>query len=227
MNLMRFNVLFFSLLIFFVFSVLFFNLAFLMDEDGLVEYLSVLFWGAGIIFSIFLIKIKKNKSVVLVFLIVCFISLGEEISWGQRIFNIQTPEFMADANRQSEINFHNLYVLSGGSTWRHFFKTGEFDYRQIIDAQNLFRIGFIVFFIFFPLMITLNIGSKILYGIGYHKPEKNFTIFVSLFLLFSFIITIGKPDEYNHGIQEIREMSYAFFIAVYLFGMFYSEKLER
>jgi hypothetical protein len=60
---------------------------------------------------------------------VCFISFGEEISWGQRIFGIETPAFIADANRQSELNFHNLYALSGGSTWLNFFKTGEFNCR--------------------------------------------------------------------------------------------------
>ncbi len=162
----------------------------------------------------------------MIFLFVCFISLGEEISWGQRIFNIQTPKFIADANRQSELNFHNLHILNNGSTWRHFFKTGEFDYHQILDMQNLFRIGFVVFFIFFPLMIAMNIGSNILNSIGYYKPEPYFTIFITLFLFFSFIITIGKERQYVRRIQEIREMSYALFIAMYLLGMLYSEKLN-
>jgi len=77
---------------------------------------------------------------------VCIVAAGEEMSWGQRIFNFQTPDFIARANRQSEFNLHNLFVLSGGSSWRYFFKTGQFDWRQIFDAQNLFRIGFLTFF---------------------------------------------------------------------------------
>lgn len=181
------------------------------------------------VFSVLLIKIKKNTMIALIFLFVCFISLGEEISWGQRIFNIQTPKVIADANRQSELNFHNLYIFSGGSTWRHFFKTGEFNYYQIFDMQNLFRIGFVVFFIFFPLMIAMNVGSNMLNSLGYHKPETYFSILITLFLFFSFIITIGngKDITYLHSIQEIREMSYALFIAMYLIGIFYSEKTNN
>jgi len=197
-----------------------------MIEDGVVEYLSVVFWGVGLIFSIILTIKKKNKLIAFVFLFVCFIWIGEEISWGQRIFNIETPELIANANKQSELNFHNLYILCGGSTWRHFFKTGEFDYRQIIGPQNLFRICFFIFFAFFPLMTKINSGAKILLRIGYYKPEKHFTLFVLSFVLFTFFIIIGKTVDFFHDISEIREMSYALFIAMYLFGMFYSEKVK-
>lgn len=226
MKVMWINIFLFFLLICFIFIILFFDLAFLMDEDGVVEYLSVVFWGVGLIFSIFLTIKKKYKFIPFVFLFVCFISLGEEISWGQRIFNIEVPESIANANKQSELNFHNLYILSGGSTWSHFFKTGEFDYRQIIDAQNLFRIGFVIFFAFFPLMTKFNFGAKILFSIGYYKPEKYFTLFIWSFIVFTFYIKIGKTSEYVNDMQEIREMSYALFIAMYLFGMFYSEKIK-
>jgi len=32
---------------------------------------------------------------------------GEEISWGQRIFGIETPEYISQYNKQNEINLHN------------------------------------------------------------------------------------------------------------------------
>lgn len=38
---------------------------------------------------------------------------GEEISWGQRIFGLGTPEAFETANRQQELNVHNLDVLGG------------------------------------------------------------------------------------------------------------------
>jgi len=38
---------------------------------------------------------------------------GEEISWGQRIFGIAPPESLETANRQEELNLHNLEVFSG------------------------------------------------------------------------------------------------------------------
>jgi len=37
----------------------------------------------------------------------------EEISWGQRIFNFATPNFMEDANAQKEFTFHNLKFFQG------------------------------------------------------------------------------------------------------------------
>lgn len=36
---------------------------------------------------------------------------GEEISWGQRIFDVATPESISMQNRQNEINVHNLEVI--------------------------------------------------------------------------------------------------------------------
>lgn len=34
--------------------------------------------------------------------------IGEELSWGQRIFGWSTPSFLAEVNSQSEINLHNI-----------------------------------------------------------------------------------------------------------------------
>ena len=226
MNVKFFEILTFFILFCFTLSTLFFDLLFLTSEDGVVEILSVAFWIIGILFAIGIILNSKYKKKIVAFVLlsVCFISFGEEISWGQRIFNIETPDFIADANRQSELNFHNLYVLSGGSTWINFFKTGEFDYQQIIDAQNLFRIGFIIFFFLFPLILNTRYGAKILFKVGYYKPENYFTILLWLFIVFSFLITIGKNASYAHSIQEIREMSFALFIGMYLFKFFYYTK---
>jgi protein-S-isoprenylcysteine O-methyltransferase Ste14 len=38
-----------------------------------------------------------------------FVAAGEEISWGQRIFNHETPAFMMQYNVQQETNIHNLF----------------------------------------------------------------------------------------------------------------------
>ena len=35
---------------------------------------------------------------------------GEEISWGQRIFNTESSEFFLKNNAQQETNLHNLVV---------------------------------------------------------------------------------------------------------------------
>ena len=44
----------------------------------------------------------------------CIFGVGEEISWGQRILNIDTPEFFMAHNKQQETGLHNLaFEVSG------------------------------------------------------------------------------------------------------------------
>jgi hypothetical protein len=48
--------------------------------------------------------------ILLGFALVFFFGGGEEISWGQRIFNIATPEEINAVNDQGEITIHNLDI---------------------------------------------------------------------------------------------------------------------
>ncbi|MCK5310813.1 MAG: hypothetical protein KAJ62_01810 [Desulfobacteraceae bacterium] len=220
MKLKLFEVFIFIVLFGFLLYTLFFDFIFLCGEDNAVEYLSVLFWFVGFLLSLYMILSKKfrNNFIVYLFLFICFISFGEELSWGQRIFDIKTPDFIAENNVQQELTLHNLYILCGGSTWRHFFKTGEFNYQQIVDAQNLFRLGFVVFFLLFPIVYSTKYGAGILSKLGYYKPENHFTFLLWLFIVCTFLIVIGKTNSsYLHSIQEIREMAFALFIGMYLF----------
>lgn len=36
---------------------------------------------------------------------------GDEISWGQRLFGLSTPEKLSAINRQEELTFHNIYAI--------------------------------------------------------------------------------------------------------------------
>ncbi len=83
----------------------------LFDEDGVFEYLTSLFYFLAFIF--FVLSLSKLKSVFINFYIIvlalaCFFIGMEEISWGQRIFNIKTPESYKKLNYQEEYNLHNL-----------------------------------------------------------------------------------------------------------------------
>ncbi len=42
--------------------------------------------------------------------LLCFFAAGEEISWGQRLFHLASPEFFLQHNAQHETNLHNLVV---------------------------------------------------------------------------------------------------------------------
>ena len=70
-------------------------------EDGLFEYLTALsFLIASVIF--FVLFLNQKKIVYVFFALIFFIGMGEEISWGQRIFNYGTPEYFKEKNIQNE-----------------------------------------------------------------------------------------------------------------------------
>jgi hypothetical protein len=84
------------------------------DEDGILEWLT--FWNVGIAGLIVLFVALKNRSVMfgIAALALCFYA-GEEISWGQRVFGLVTPDWLIESNHQQETNLHNLIpVLSIG-----------------------------------------------------------------------------------------------------------------
>ncbi len=85
-------------------------------EDGFIEWLTVfglvLCAGATSYRMVTLWGKKKPLFIgVLAFVTVVFIfGAGEEISWGQRILNVETSEFFEEHNAQGEMNLHNLKI---------------------------------------------------------------------------------------------------------------------
>ncbi len=91
----------------------------LTREDGIMEYLCALFYGIAAAMFLYLcwhILPDKGhpgwgKLFYLGFFLLFFVVMMEEISWGQRIFGIATPENMREINYQDETTIHNI----GGS----------------------------------------------------------------------------------------------------------------
>lgn len=87
---------------------------YLFTEDGLFEYLtSVLYFGASLIAFVIVVTFKRKGQTMLAasyaFLtLALFFVAGEEISWGQRILDIETPAAIAEVNTQRELTVHNL-----------------------------------------------------------------------------------------------------------------------
>jgi len=94
----------------------------LVREDGPFEVLTALAYLVGCIVAFSMAKeFYRQKSL---FWGIAYISLSigflficlEEISWGQRILKMSTPQFFEEHNYQKEINLHNLagrYLLHG------------------------------------------------------------------------------------------------------------------
>ena len=93
-------------------SVLFHRVKFLYQEDGLLENLTALLaFASGIIFihlgTRYINKIRRVFMYLLAGVTILFAL--EEISWGQRIFGLQTPEYFMKNNVQQESNLHNFF----------------------------------------------------------------------------------------------------------------------
>ena len=84
---------------------------FLLKEDGPIEnFATVSVLMASLLFLIAYFKhANPSKNIVyLCFSLVLLLLFLEEISWGQRIFSIDTPDLLERVNAQKEINIHNF-----------------------------------------------------------------------------------------------------------------------
>lgn len=132
-------------------------------EDGIIEYLSGLFFFMAAIISFYhfvtlkaggkinLFRTKRNYLVLLLGLFFLFCA-GEEISWGQRLFGIETPEFMEKENAQKEFNFHNLYIFQGTDKDMNL-KSGI---KYWFTGHKIFAYFWITFCLLIPLASALN-----------------------------------------------------------------------
>ena len=102
------------------------------QEDGLAEYGTALMLFCISVLSISrLIKIGSSKSLlwkvgIIGMALIFLFGAGEEISWGQRLFDIESSEYFLENNAQKETNLHNLVV---GDT-----KINKLIFSQILTA---------------------------------------------------------------------------------------------
>lgn len=95
----------------------------LVKEDKPIEYLQVVILLLGV--TLLVPKIisaykKRDFEKMAVMLLLCasflFIS-GDEISWGQRILNVETPDYFLEKNRQLEIGVHNFHSIETATVY--------------------------------------------------------------------------------------------------------------
>lgn len=103
----------------------------LMREDGIVENFSAACWLLSSIISLLIyltdrrgndfgvLRLKRNVFFLLLS-VLFFFGFGEEISWGQRLLELETPEPIKAMNEQSELNVHNLAGLQVETSFSFF-----------------------------------------------------------------------------------------------------------
>jgi hypothetical protein len=82
----------------------------LVREDSVLEWGEVCAYGVAAVISA-RVALRTGGFVRLAYgllAVTAVAAIGEELSWGQRLFHVTTPEAVAAANRQEELNLHNL-----------------------------------------------------------------------------------------------------------------------
>jgi hypothetical protein len=96
------------------------------SEDHIIEYATALMLGI-ISFLLFktsyLLKKLGHQRIISILIAIAglafFFGMGEEISWAQRIFDIETPARLKEINSQEELNFHNVHSYFFNATLVH------------------------------------------------------------------------------------------------------------
>jgi hypothetical protein len=155
-----------------------------VQEDGIVEWLTVLGLVLGCIVSIkrFFVLRKRRSAWFLIVTIglalMLFFAAGEEISWGQRIFHIKSSEFFKERNSQGETNLHNL-VVDGVKLNKLIFSIG-------------LTIAMGIYLLVFPVLYRYHAGTKRFIDRSGIPLPKAYQV-ISMLLVF--IITSLLPHE--------------------------------
>jgi hypothetical protein len=175
----------------------------LIYEDGPVENLTALFlFATSAVCLIGAFKYKKLKKPLWVltasiFAFLFFFAAGEEISWGQRIFDIQSGEFFLEHNKQAETNLHNLIV-------------GETNLNKLLFSQLLFGV-LIIYFVFSRIIVKkVSFVRKLVNNFNIPLPRIKYIIVMMVVSLMILSIQLVKESE-------LHELSFAFiFFLIFL-----------
>jgi len=190
----------------------------LSREDGMFETLSALYFlSASVLFFILFLKdtsgnefhfFRTNKNIFFLLLaIVFFFGFGEEISWGQRIFNVKTPEPLEELNIQHEINIHNLSLfhrLDADGNKKSFFAL-------MLNIDRLFSIFWFTYFLIVPIVSMMNTSaSRVLKTINVPIGTLWLGTFFMINYLSAEIMESCLADNLIQPLTEIKECNFAF-----------------
>jgi hypothetical protein len=179
------------------------------EEDGVAEYAQALLYGACFIMSMLVMRYqsraKNQLTAVLYFLLACglFFMVGEELSWGQRIFGWATPETLESINKQEETNLHNIYGVGSTFKWVQglvgaygtflplllLWRPNSFrNYRQLLDAIVPHYTLIVFFFPMFVWRLYRNLADD---PVRYYYVITNYNEIIELILAIGFCLFLS------------------------------------
>jgi len=154
-------------------------------EDRIIEWLTFLFLLISGILSFLAARrfLKKSNSMVpffVIFGILLILSAFEEISWGQRLIDLESPAFFMEHSDQREINLHNVLQKFIGLKTKH------------ITAVILFIYGVCLPLIFKDQRINIFSGRFV---VIIPPPILIISFLLTTLLMFDF--PTGQEEEYG------------------------------
>lgn len=147
------------------------------------------------------------------FAIWAFLSLlffGEETAYLQHWIGYATPGWLDAMNAQGEVTVHNLNQLQGGSLL-----DGRISLETLLKSQNLFRIGFTLYFLVLPLAYLFFRPARVLLErLSIPLVGRNLLTSAWLVILLSLILRLagGEPAP----LAETRETVYGTTVGIFL-----------
>ncbi|MBN2403331.1 MAG: hypothetical protein JXN64_13165, partial [Spirochaetes bacterium] len=187
---------------------------------------------------------KDKKILAIMFLIAGFLFLwaaGEEISWGQRILNLKTPDILIPLNDQNEINIHNINKKFFQRAFQHsitlvillstiafFLRRTHFFKIKIPDVFLIYSFLFIpVYNRFKSVSFEYLIGEAVfLFFLFYFLKKQNIKMLLITILSICFNIVIVLvhykfDNNFNaNDTPEVREYIFSFLCFIYSLYLF-------
>ena len=180
-------------------------------EDGFIEWctVAVLFLAMLVCGKRFLalrnVRPPLFLFVTLLLTLLCLFGAGEEISWGQRVFGLETPDYLKDKNAQGELGVHNLVLEINGE---------EVKLNKLIFGTGLAVALLIYLFIAAPLYRKNNKVRKFFNMIAAPMP-RNFHIAGYLLIVATVELLIdsskrGEMTEFAGSIMFALNITYPY-----------------
>ena len=196
----------------------------LTEEDGFYENLgALLFLATSITFFMLAINPayyraeadgqRNSARKYFWFLALLFLfAFGEEISWGQRIFNFETPEIIKKINIQDEFNLHNLEIFHG-KTLEGQDKTG---WSALFTMHRLFYIFLFIYLLVIPLLYKFSSKiNSLISKLRIPVPNILFGVLFVFNMVFGNSLRAIQTTLEGHSVVEIKEVV----IALIIFGL--------
>lgn len=183
----------------------------MVTERGAIEHATVFFSAVGFVIALLIIRSRALSPSRWIAVLMGFFALGflyiagEEISWGQHLFNWGTPEWLAEKNRQSETNIHNLHL-----------SVDRIPKTVIGVVIALTGLAWPIYSHFSGRKITNTEGDWYwLWPTAAVRPTAALFLIVWLLDRYLVLTDFGEGEDYTLGFSEHRELMMVYFLALY------------